>query len=134
MNDYLNYAVTDTLQSLLKLAYPICLEIPRQKKHVSLILHKNRVISFGTNSFKTHPKAKEIGYHYEEMHSELEAYQRVPYKLKKKKLILVNVRVNRFTQLRMSRPCELCLPWCKEIFHEIFYTNDQGLIRLDKNV
>jgi hypothetical protein len=122
---------SDTLQSYLKMAYPICLEIPRQKKHVSLILNKNRIISIGTNSFKTHPKAKEIGYHYEEMHSELEAFQRVPYNLKKKKLVLVNVRFNRFGELRMSKPCELCLPWCKEIFDEIYYTNDTGLVRME---
>jgi hypothetical protein len=123
--------MTDTLNEYLKMAYPICLAIPRQKKHVSIILHKNRVISVGTNSFKTHPKAKEIGYHYEEMHSELEAYQRVPRKFKSKKLILLNCRFNRFGNLRMSRPCELCLPWCKEIFNEIYYTNDEGLTKLE---
>jgi hypothetical protein len=124
-------AMNDTLNEYLKMAYPICLEIPRQKKHVSIILHKNRVISVGTNSFKTHPKAKEIGYHYEEMHSELEAYQRVPRKFKSKKLVLLNCRFNRFGDLRMSRPCELCLPWCKEIFNEIYYTNDEGLMKLE---
>ena len=124
-------AMNDTLNEYLKMAYPICLEIPRQKKHVSIILHKNRVISVGTNSFKTHPKAKEIGYHYEEMHSELEAYQRVPRKFKSKKLVLLNCRSNRFGDLRMSRPCELCLPWCKEIFNEIYYTNDEGLMKLE---
>lgn len=123
--------MNDTLNEYLKMAYPICLEIPRQKKHVSIILHKNRVISVGTNSFKTHPKAKEIGYHYEEMHSELEAYQRVPRKFKSKKLVLLNCRFNRFGDLRMSRPCELCLPWCKEIFNEIYYTNDEGLMKLE---
>lgn len=124
-------AMNDTLNEYLKMAYPICLEIPRQKKHVSIIIHKNRVISVGTNSFKTHPKAKEIGYHYEEMHSELEAYQRVPRKFKSKKLVLLNCRFNRFGDLRMSRPCELCLPWCKEIFNEIYYTNDEGLMKLE---
>ena len=119
------------MKNFLAYAYPLCLEIPRQKKHVSLILHKNRVIAIGTNSFKTHPKAKEIGYHYEEMHSELEAYQRVPRTFKSKKLVLLNFRFNRFGNLRMSRPCELCLPWCKEIFNEIYYTNDEGLLKLE---
>lgn len=122
--------MNDTLKEYLKLAYPICLSIPRQKKHVSIIIHKNRIVSVGTNSFKTHPKAKKIGYHFEEMHSELEAFQRVPYNIKKKKLTLVNVRFNRFGKLRMSRPCELCTPWCKEIFNEIYYTTNEGLVRM----
>lgn len=119
------------MNEYLEMAFPICLEIPRQKKHVSLIIHKNRIVSVGTNSFKTHPKAKQIGYHFEEMHSELDALQKVPFKLKKKKLILVNVRFNRFGQLRMSRPCELCTPWCKEIFHEIYFTTNEGLVRME---
>jgi len=123
--------MSEPLNEYLKMAYPICLSIPRQKKHVSIILHKNRVISVGTNSFKTHPKAKEIGYHYEEMHSELEAYQRVPRKFKSKKLTLVNCRFNRFGDLRMSRPCELCLPWCKEIFNEIYFTTNDGLTKME---
>jgi hypothetical protein len=127
----MKFQMNDTLQEYLKMAYPICLSIPRQKKHVSLILHKNKIVSVGTNSFKTHPKAKEIGYHFEEMHSELEAYQRVPFKIKKKKLTLVNVRFNRFGEMRMSRPCELCSPWCREIFNEIYYTTDEGLVRMD---
>lgn len=120
MNDYLN------------LAYPICLSIPRQKKHASLIFHKKQLISFGTNSFKTHPKAKEIGYRYEEMHSELDAYTKIPRLYKGEKLILVNVRFNKNGHLRMSKPCELCAPWCCEIFHNIFYTTNDGLVELEK--
>jgi hypothetical protein len=115
------------LENILNFAYPLCLEIPRQKKHISLIFHKNRLLSVGRNCFKTHPKAKEIGYAYEEMHSELDAYRKVPKNYRGLKLTLVNVRFNRFQQLRMSRPCELCTPWCREVFDTIYYTDDEGI-------
>ncbi len=84
------------MENVLKIAYPICLAIPRQKKHVSLIFHKKNLISVGTNSFKTHPQAKKIGYRFEEMHSELDAYTKVPREFKNKKLTLVNIRFNKF--------------------------------------
>ena len=84
------------IDNLLNFAYPLCLEIPRQKKHISLIFHKKKLLSIGRNCFKTHPKAKEIGYAYEEMHSELDAYRKLQYKYRGLKLTLINVRFNRF--------------------------------------
>jgi len=119
------------INTILNYAYPLCMEIPRQKKHVSLIFHKNRLVSIGRNCFKTHPKAKEIGYAYEEMHSELDAYRRLPHNLRGMKLSLVNVRYNRFKELRMSRPCELCMPWCREVFSDIYYTNNLGMEKME---
>jgi hypothetical protein len=119
------------LDNVLNYAYPLCMEIPRQKKHVSLIFHKNRLLSIGRNCFKTHPKAKEIGYAYEEMHSELDAYRRLPKNFRGLKLTLVNVRYNRFQELRMSRPCELCLPWCREVFDDIYYTDNEGIQKME---
>lgn len=118
-------------ENLLNFAYPLCLEIPRQKKHISLIFHKKKLLSIGRNCFKTHPKAKEIGYPYEEMHSELDAYRKLPHKYRGLKLTLVNVRYNRFRQLRMSRPCELCTPWCLEVFDDIYYTDNEGIKRME---
>ena len=118
-------------EDILNYAYPLCLEIPRQKKHVSLIFHKKRLISIGRNSFKTHPQAKKIGYAYEEMHSELDAYRKVPHNDRNLKLTLVNVRFNRFGELRMSKPCELCTPWCVEVFDNIYYTDNEGLKRME---
>lgn len=112
------------------IALPVCLGIPRQKKHVSMIFYKKHIISIGTNNFKTHPQAKKIGYMYAEMHSELDAYTKVPRMYKGEKLTLVNVRYNFDGQLRMSRPCALCTPWCKEIFHRIYYTTNDGFVRL----
>jgi len=115
---------------ILEFAFPLCLEIPRQKKHISLIFSKNRLVSVGANYFKTHPKAKKLGYLYNEMHSELDAYRKVPKYMKNKKLTLINVRMNADGELRMSRPCEVCSGWCIEIFDRIYYTDNEGFKRL----
>lgn len=120
----------NNLDDILDFAFPLCLEIQRQKKHISLIFYKNRIVSVGRNNFKTHPKALEIGYRYDEMHSELDAYRKIPYNLRNKKLNLVNVRFNRFGHTRMSKPCELCLPWCREVFNDIYYTDNEGIHKL----
>ena len=118
-------------EEYLQMAYPICLTIPRQKKHVSLIICKKRIIAIGMNFFKTHPMAKEIGYNFEEMHSELDAFRKLTKENKGKKLHLINVRFNKFGQMRMSKPCEKCLPWCIEVFHTIHYTTDYGVQRIE---
>lgn len=103
------------------IAKEVALENERQKKHVSLILVRNRIISIGTNHHKSHPMAKRIGYRYDEVHSELDALIRCK---ERKNLELINFRFNRFGEMRISRPCTLCIPWCKMIFDKIYYTSD----------
>jgi len=105
-----------------------CLTIERSKKHCSLIIHKNNIISVGINQFKTHPKAKEIGYRYDEVHSELDALLRCK---QKGNLTLLNIRFNRFGEMRLAKPCHLCMPWCKMIFDSIYYTTPEGVVRLE---
>lgn len=118
------------IQSVIE-SLPLCLQLKRQKKHVSLVIHKRQVISVGFNNFKTHPLAKEYGYRFDEMHSELDAFRKTPKQLLNKKLTLVNVRFNKKGQLRMSKPCCTCETWCKEIFHAIYYTTDIGVQQLE---
>jgi hypothetical protein len=117
---------TKRITRLLEFAYPLCLEIPRPKKHVSLVLRKGRVVSVGSNAMKTHPIAKEHGYMFEEMHSELDAFLRCGEP--KKGLTLFNIRFNRMGQMRMARPCHRCMPWCVGVFESIWYTTDEGVM------
>jgi hypothetical protein len=121
--------------NILRDAKPICLGLQRQKKHVSLIYHKNKLVSIGTNVFKTHPLANKYGYIIGCVHSELDAFNKLPKKYKKdlRKLKLVNIRMNRFEQLRNSKPCKHCLPWCIEMFDDIWYTTDTGFELLSDN-
>ena len=110
------------------MAIPISLSIQRPKKHVSIIIRKNEVVSIGTNNFRTHPMAKKLGYRFEEVHSELDALLR--YKGPKDNLKLLNFRFNRFKDMRMSKPCCKCLPWCVALFDEIWYTTNDELTNL----
>ena len=117
---------TRQIQRLLRLAYPLCLEIPRPKKHISVILHKGRIEAIGSNVLKTHPEAVRHGYLFGEMHSELDAFLKLGER--KRGLTLFNIRFNRFGQMRMSRPCPRCMPWCVGCFDEIWYTTDEGVM------
>jgi hypothetical protein len=103
----------------------------RQKKHISLIIHKKEIIAIGQNEYKTHPQSVKLGYKYPEMHSELDAFRKVPRSMRDKKLILLNFRFNRFGNYRNAKPCPVCSKWCKDIFHDIYYTTDDGIICLD---
>jgi hypothetical protein len=106
-------------------------EIQRTKRHVSIITNKKGVVlSCGTNQYRTHPLAKQYGYRFEEVHSELDALLKLPQGVSKNNLVLMNFRFNRFGDMRMSKPCNLCLPWCEAVFNEIFYSTDDGVVRL----
>lgn len=96
-------------------------------KHVSLILHKSTPISIGVNKRKTHPLAAAYKYRFHEVHSELDAWIKV--KDRCKDYTLVNFRFGHLNEWRMARPCALCMPWCKELFKEIYYTTRHGMVR-----
>lgn len=121
--------MNNKIQKAINVAMPISINIERPKKHVSVIVRKNEVVSIGTNNFRTHPLAKKYGYRFEEVHSELDALLR--YKGEKNNLTLVNFRYNRFGDMRMSKPCCLCLPWCNAIFDAIWYTTNNGIRNLE---
>ena len=120
--------IISNLNTYATMAFPKALEIARTKKHISLILDKKgNVLSVGCNSFRTHPEAAKIGYRYNEVHSELDAFLRLDKNVHNvKDLILLNYRFNRFGDFRMSRPCVKCMPWCTAIFKKIIYTTRNG--------
>ena len=120
--------IENKIDKLTGIALPVSLEIPRPKKHVSLIVRKNEIVSVGTNHFRTHPLAKKYGYRFDEVHSELDALLR--YKGPKDNLVLVNYRFNRFGDMRMSKPCCMCLPWCSAVFDEMWYSTNEGMVNL----
>jgi hypothetical protein len=111
----------------LPVAKPLSMAMERQKKHISLVIYKRKIISIGQNIFKTHPSTVHLGYRTADMHSELDAFRKIPRNLRNEKLILVNFRFNRFGNLRNSKPCPVCSKWCGEIFHKIYYTTDGGI-------
>ena len=126
--------VIHKIQTLRDYAFPLSLsESKSSKRHVSLIVDKvGNVFSHGRNGVKTHPLSEKYGYRYGEMHSELDAFTRLPYYTRcRDDLILVNFRFNRFGEMRMSRPCVKCTPWCTAIFSRIFYSTRDGMKELN---
>ena len=113
------------ITKIIDLALPVSLGIPRPKKHVSVIVRKNEIVSVGTNKFRTHPLAKKYGYRFDEVHSELDALLR--YRGPKDSMKLINFRFNRFGDMRMSKPCCSCLNWCLALFDDVWYSTNGGM-------
>lgn len=102
----------------------------RNHNHASIVLSNNRILGIGTNRRKTHPMAMKYGYRSCELHSELDALLKVPKNLRKD-MILLNFRFGPKGDMKLSKPCKLCLPWCIDTFKEIYYSVPDGLVQLD---
>jgi hypothetical protein len=103
----------------------------RNYNHVSIIALDNRVLSIGTNKRKTHPMAMKYGYRNCELHSELDALLKVPQYLRSEDLKLINFRFGPKGDMKLSKPCAKCLPWCINTFAEIYYSIPNGLVQLE---
>ena len=104
-------------------------------RHFSFILDRNRIISIGLNSIKTHPlnlKYNYVNKNNEKIsdivgtHSELSAV----IKLGRENcygLTLVNTRINRNNQLDFSAPCRGCFDMINQLnFKNVYFTNIKG--------
>lgn len=100
----------------------------KTKRHVSIIVSGKSIISIGENGHKTHTLAKKNGYVHHVVHSEIDAFSKARYRTEK--MTLLNFRFNRQGDLRNSKPCKYCTPWCLEVFDEIWYSTDEGMVRL----
>lgn len=112
------------MESWLELARKISETVQRDRVHVSLIVRKNKLITIGTNNWKTHPKTVELGYMLPYLHSELDAFRKLNGNFDK--LVLMNYRFSKTGHIGMSKPCKFCTPWCINLFDKIFYTNEIG--------
>jgi hypothetical protein len=101
-------------------------------KHFSFIYDKNKLLSIGINSPKTHPLNLKYNYlnkqknkisHIVGTHSELSAVIKMGFDCCEG-LILVNTRINRKNEIDYSFPCNGCMEMIKELkFSKIFYTS-----------
>ena len=94
--------------------------------HVAFIFQKNKILSIGVNSFKTHTWARELGYKGDAIHAELSACLKLGEENCSRYNIAV-LRINRQNSLAMSRPCPHCGALLRKLkFKRIFYTNGGG--------
>jgi len=104
-------------------------------RHFSFILDRNRIISIGMNSTKTHPlnlKYNYINKNKEKIsdivgtHSELNAVIKLGEE-DCSKLTLINTRINRNNMLDYSAPCSGCSDMIKQLnFKNVYFSNAQS--------
>lgn len=123
------------LDRLVDMSMVLIPEITSDSKHVSFILKKNKIVSFGINkSTQTHPLASKLNCRFGTIHSELSAILRAKRTNDFENVILVNVRLSssslRLGQpiLRNSKPCPSCqrLILANPEIKKVYYTTDKG--------
>jgi deoxycytidylate deaminase len=104
-------------------------------RHFSFILDRNRIISIGMNSTKTHPLNLKYKYVNKDnksisdivgTHAELNAVIRLGEE-DCSRLTLINTRINRNNMLDYSAPCSGCSDMIKQLnFKNVYFSNAQS--------
>lgn len=126
----------NTFTTVTRLARSLVDAVPYHWKHFSFITRKREVYSVGWNQpYKTHPLAQRFGHRFNAVHSELHAILKLnvpPSELRKYSLI--NVRLDRYGALRISKPCIKCQHLLNVFsFSEVWYsTSSQEFTQLQE--
>ena len=125
----------DILDRLIDMSMLLIPEITSDSKHVSFVLKKNKIVSFGINkSTQTHPLASKFNCRFGTIHSELSAILRARRTADFDNATLVNVRLSASSiilgepVLRNSKPCPSCqkLILATPEIKTVLYTTDKG--------
>lgn len=102
----------------------------------AIVVKKNKVISVGVNSYKTHPIQKKYNrFRFNifktdtahTLHAEIQALVNIPYGTELEDLSIYIYREHRDGKLAKSRPCPSCLSFIKDLgIKKICYTTDEG--------
>jgi tRNA(Arg) A34 adenosine deaminase TadA len=80
--------------------------------HFSFVVRGNQIIEWATNNAHTPPKHFGYGARIKgakpKTHSEIMAYKRARRLIGRSNFELINIRLNRSRQMRMSKPCVCC--------------------------
>ena len=124
------------LERIIEISFALAGKYPYKNrcKHFSFILERNRLISIGINSPKTHPLNLKFNYVNKQKlkindivgtHSELSAVIKLGNE-NCKGLTIVNTRVNRNNEIDNSCPCNGCRDMIKKLgFKKLVYTTKQ---------
>lgn len=101
-------------------------------RHFSFIFDRSKLISFGFNSYKTHPLNLKYNYINKEKtrissivgtHSEMSAVIKLGFK-NCSGLTMINTRINRKNELDYCCPCSGCLDMIRKLgFKNAYFTN-----------
>ena len=135
--------------SLKKKLINLCLKIAEDKlnkhpsfksyPHYSFIIQNNKLIGHGVNRAVEPPR--HWGYHTHKdvnylpkLHSELDAWQRVKGILDDRDFEIVNIRLNRRSELMLSAPCKNCYSLLTELGCRTFwYSTNINFVKLSLN-
>ena len=95
--------------------------------HFSFFVQDSKILAWGTN--KIGPPLVLLGYKStSKIHSEIMAFRKAKSKLEyKKSFEIVNIRLNRNNELRMSKPCPCCMRFLKELgCSSVTFSTDEG--------
>ena len=99
--------------------------------HWSFIVQNNKIIGKGKNKIG---KSRFTGFGYSplsKIHSEVDVYCKVKGILNRENFNILNIRLNKLGQLRLSKPCPCCTRFL--IFMGctvVYYTTDNGFLRI----
>ena len=94
--------------------------------HVAVIFQRNKILSIGQNSFKTHPIAKKYGHKGCCTHAEASAIIRHGIE-DCTGLNMAVLRIDRRNNLTISKPCSSCRQLLGDCnLRNIYYTNKKG--------
>lgn len=99
--------------------------------HFSFIIQNNQIIEWATNT-RAEPQTY-LGYSiYSKIHSEPRAYRRAKGLLNKgQDFDIINIRLSKKNQLRLSRPCPCCFNFLKGLgVKRIWFTTEFGFARI----
>lgn len=100
--------------------------------HFSFIVNSNKILEWGTN--RNGEPAIHFGYHNRiegneaKIHSELDAYRKAKGSLTTRKLDefdIINVRLNRRGEFRLSKPCVCCYSIMRTLGCNSFYYSSE---------
>ena len=125
------------MHNKIKKGYDECQFDEMDYKHYAVITKAGRIISSGRNNMKSTPfamrplnclhKAEIFNDDLRTMHAEMSAIKKVKNKDRLKGASIFVYSLNRRGELRISRPCSLCLHYIKEYeISKIYYTDKGG--------
>jgi hypothetical protein len=100
-----------------------------KSRHFSFICRKGRLINWGFNhEAKSHTLAHRFNYFNSRLHSELHAITRFPrFSERYEDSVMYNLRINRFNEIAMSKPCRTCQKVLVAFnLKDVYYTNEGG--------
>jgi deoxycytidylate deaminase len=119
------------LNRLVDIAHGIELDkdINPRTRHYAFILNKNKILSIGCNSLKTHPKILKYGYHENAgVHAELSALIKsgsISHSNNK----LVTFRFDKSNNLNNGKPCVFCQKVLRDVeIKEVWYSCGMGVM------